>query len=640
MARVSGLGNSFLILDVSAKECKCVCTCTGKGLRSGSDLKCTCECECGYVPLPRLYSLATRSNNCKNNSNGTSTSDATAGISSSDNSNPLPLFPPLSTAYISELCLSAGTDGFIAIMPETLLTVNCNSSTINNNNNTKNSNSTSTSTGIADSTYTASPSHSAPMDLSTPASDTYIFRLCNNDGSDAEMCGNAVRCAAAYLASLRGLSSTASSQQQQQQSAQNAPWPWRLDFDTAAGVKQCLIKKPPLSFLSSSHNTETGDVEWEVAVGMGKPSLSSSQYPLSAGPSPVTLRYYTPLSPTHLLTMPSKGVDQCDPQRVPVIATAVLPLPLTVCPLGKAGTPVPPPPLPPYLSKFPFSDAPQFESVGMFFKACIVDTGVPHCVIFFPPAFKNLNNNNNNNNNNLKSDKTYVNEDGSTSGVSTSRGDPYTDFPPHCNAFYYNTDVNANCGNSAAVTPLTWDEATNPYIFPALTSRLSAHPYFPRGCNIEFARLQLTPPSPTVSDGRVYLDVEIQSKVWERGCGETQACGTGGCAVAIAAALNSLLTAPNNNNNNNNSSSSSNDSILSTNVFSPVYHVKFPGGSMSVNWPLSATATLTPINSSSNNNTADIEVPTAAELQLVPDMIKTGPAVIHNSLTVWADMPF
>lgn len=46
-------------------------------------------------------------------------------------------------------------------------------------------------------------------------------------------------------------------------------------------------------------------------------------------------------------------------------------------------------------------------------------------------------------------------------------------------------------------------------------------PEFPNRTNVEFASVQ---------DGRIVL------RVWERGCGETLACGTGACATAVAAA--------------------------------------------------------------------------------------------------------
>jgi len=52
---------------------------------------------------------------------------------------------------------------------------------------------------------------------------------------------------------------------------------------------------------------------------------------------------------------------------------------------------------------------------------------------------------------------------------------------------------------------------------------LENHPLFPGRINVEFAQL--------LEDGK------IRMRVWERGSGITQACGTGACATAVAAAL-------------------------------------------------------------------------------------------------------
>jgi len=57
---------------------------------------------------------------------------------------------------------------------------------------------------------------------------------------------------------------------------------------------------------------------------------------------------------------------------------------------------------------------------------------------------------------------------------------------------------------------------------------LEHHPAFPQRCNIEFARVD------TVVGGPV-ADTVIRVRVWERGSGITQACGTGACATAVAA---------------------------------------------------------------------------------------------------------
>jgi len=52
---------------------------------------------------------------------------------------------------------------------------------------------------------------------------------------------------------------------------------------------------------------------------------------------------------------------------------------------------------------------------------------------------------------------------------------------------------------------------------------IECHPMFPRKTNVEFAQ--------------VMEDERIRLRVWERGVGETLACGTGACAAAVAAAL-------------------------------------------------------------------------------------------------------
>ena len=53
---------------------------------------------------------------------------------------------------------------------------------------------------------------------------------------------------------------------------------------------------------------------------------------------------------------------------------------------------------------------------------------------------------------------------------------------------------------------------------------------FPRRVNFEIARV--------VSRG------EIRARVWERGAGETLSCGTGGCAIAVAALLHDYVDSP------------------------------------------------------------------------------------------------
>ena len=52
------------------------------------------------------------------------------------------------------------------------------------------------------------------------------------------------------------------------------------------------------------------------------------------------------------------------------------------------------------------------------------------------------------------------------------------------------------------------------------------HPLFPNRTNTEFAQ--------------VLPDGSVRMRVWERGAGETMACGTGACATLVAAAANKL----------------------------------------------------------------------------------------------------
>lgn len=58
---------------------------------------------------------------------------------------------------------------------------------------------------------------------------------------------------------------------------------------------------------------------------------------------------------------------------------------------------------------------------------------------------------------------------------------------------------------------------------PAIGPEMERHSMFPERANIEFVR--------------VINPHEIQMRVWERGTGETLACGTGACASAVASAL-------------------------------------------------------------------------------------------------------
>ena len=68
----------------------------------------------------------------------------------------------------------------------------------------------------------------------------------------------------------------------------------------------------------------------------------------------------------------------------------------------------------------------------------------------------------------------------------------------------------------------------NPDTAPVTTDgpMLECHPDFPQKANIEFVQ--------------IISRTHARMRVWERGTGETLACGTGACAVLVACALNGL----------------------------------------------------------------------------------------------------
>lgn len=79
----------------------------------------------------------------------------------------------------------------------------------------------------------------------------------------------------------------------------------------------------------------------------------------------------------------------------------------------------------------------------------------------------------------------------------------------------------------------------------ALGPALERHPAFPGRTNVEVAEV-LSP----------HL---LRLRVWERGCGETMACGTGACAAFAAAAVSGLVDREG--------------------------EVSLPGGTLSISWP-------------------------------------------------------
>jgi diaminopimelate epimerase len=81
-------------------------------------------------------------------------------------------------------------------------------------------------------------------------------------------------------------------------------------------------------------------------------------------------------------------------------------------------------------------------------------------------------------------------------------------------------------GNPHAVCFL--DDAVAEFPLSKLGPGMESHPLFPKRVNFEVANI---------------LDRKrIQARVWERGVGETLSCGTGACAVTVAARLHDLVS--------------------------------------------------------------------------------------------------
>jgi len=92
---------------------------------------------------------------------------------------------------------------------------------------------------------------------------------------------------------------------------------------------------------------------------------------------------------------------------------------------------------------------------------------------------------------------------------------------------------------SFATFPITTVSMGNPHViifikedvdsFPLeeIGPQIENHPLFPERVNVEFVN--------------VISSTHAKMRVWERGTGETQACGTGACAVLVAGVLNQML---------------------------------------------------------------------------------------------------
>lgn len=129
-------------------------------------------------------------------------------------------------------------------------------------------------------------------------------------------------------------------------------------------------------------------------------------------------------------------------------------------------------------------------------------------------------------------------EDGEVKSVTVDMGAPET-CPSKIPAVSVNSDIMISeeavvAGNTYRITAVSMgnphavvfvDEITDELVL-GNGPKLECSAIFPEKANIEFVK---------VIDGR-----HLEMRVWERGSGETLACGTGACAVAVASVLNGL----------------------------------------------------------------------------------------------------
>lgn len=84
-------------------------------------------------------------------------------------------------------------------------------------------------------------------------------------------------------------------------------------------------------------------------------------------------------------------------------------------------------------------------------------------------------------------------------------------------------DWNATCVSMGNPHCVIFVDDVEHFPLETVGPALENHPVFPERANIEFVR--------------ICGENEVEMRVWERGSGETWACGTGACAVAVACIL-------------------------------------------------------------------------------------------------------
>lgn len=85
-----------------------------------------------------------------------------------------------------------------------------------------------------------------------------------------------------------------------------------------------------------------------------------------------------------------------------------------------------------------------------------------------------------------------------------------------------NETFNISCVSMGNPHTVLFTENVDSIEVNCIGSCIERHPLFPQRTNVEFVQ--------------VLSEQELRMRVWERGTGETMACGTGACAAAVIAA--------------------------------------------------------------------------------------------------------
>ena len=102
------------------------------------------------------------------------------------------------------------------------------------------------------------------------------------------------------------------------------------------------------------------------------------------------------------------------------------------------------------------------------------------------------------------------------------------------------------------------DTNTNTQKYADLAAYIQNLDYFADSVNVEFAQ--------------IIDDSHIRMRVWERGVGETLACGTGACAVCVAVKINAE-----------NAQKSASDTNMRLNAMNDI-RIKLKGGTLKISW--------------------------------------------------------